>query len=345
MLEPNGRQVRRLKDRLIARTALALDIETNRKTGETPPSPEEAVARVQAHGLACLIYTSHNHHPQSDIRYRMVFPLSAEIAHGLPVLEVVADILGLLGVLDRSKLGAQSLFYLPSSPNGLLDQHQTVVVPGAPIMAAWITEHAGALQAKRQAEAERLADEAHAEAAARRKAKFAAGINPDESLIERLRPSFDLASVLRAHGYDKQGNNYRHPNSGSGSYGANIKTFGGIERVFSHNATDPLHASNLPEWCDGVTAIDVFDVMMILEYGGDRTRALRELAKRFNLTKAAEQKILAKLLFRLIRQQADQEAIEAAAFAEGERLGLSRHEVCGVARWVAEQFITPRRAA
>ena len=32
-LEPNGRQVRRLKANVLSRTAVALDIETNKKTG------------------------------------------------------------------------------------------------------------------------------------------------------------------------------------------------------------------------------------------------------------------------------------------------------------------------
>ena len=63
----------------------------------------------------------------------MVFPLSAEIAHELPAPEVVTDRLGLLDVLDRSKVGAQSLFYLPSSPYGLLDQHHTVVILGSAV--------------------------------------------------------------------------------------------------------------------------------------------------------------------------------------------------------------------
>jgi len=57
--------------------------------------------------------------------------------------EVMAEQLGLLGVLDMSKLGAASLFFLPSCPYGALDHHQTVVVPGAPVMAEWMTEHAG----------------------------------------------------------------------------------------------------------------------------------------------------------------------------------------------------------
>jgi hypothetical protein len=343
-LERDGRQVRRLKANLLARTAIALDIETSKTTGEVPPGPDEVIERAGGLGLACLLYTSHTHKP-GDTRYRLVFPLSAEIPHELPAPEVMADRLGLLGVLDMSKIGAASLFYLPSCPYGSLDLHQTIVIPGAPIQAEWITQVAGALLAARQAEADRIAAEAQAEAAARREAKIAAGFDPDDSLIEKLRSRFDLDSILTGHGYAKAGTKYRHPNSGSGSFGADIKTLGGIERVFSHNATDPLHGSNLPAWCGGVTAIDAFDATVILDYGGDRTRALRELAERFNLTKAAERKALAGLLFRLMRQQVSQAEIEAAAFAEGIRTGLSRDEVIRVAVWVANQPIATREAA
>jgi hypothetical protein len=104
------------------------------------------------------------------------------------------------------------------------------------------------------------------------------------SLIERIRSRLDLGAVLAAHGYARRSNVWRHPNSQSGGYGLNIKTFGGIERVYSHNGGDPLHGGNLPGWTAGVTAVDVVDVVAILDYGGDRTRALRELALRFGLT-------------------------------------------------------------
>jgi hypothetical protein len=129
-----------------------------------------------------LRYTSHTHKP-GDIRYRLVFPLSGEIPHELPAPEVMAEHLGLIGVMDMSKIGAASLFYLPSAPYDALGHHQTVVIPGAPIDAAWMVKRAGALLAARQAEADRIAAEAQAEAAARREAKIAAGFNPDDSLI------------------------------------------------------------------------------------------------------------------------------------------------------------------
>jgi hypothetical protein len=279
-MEPDGRHVRRLKRNLLARTAVALDCEVNKETGEPPPVIGDAVARIIAAGWAAVVYTSHNHRPDAP-RYRIVLPLSEEIDHELPAPEVVATQIQLRGVLDESKIGAASLFYLPSSEPDQLGHHDTTVIDGAPIDAAWMREHAGAILAERQAEADRIAAEAHTEAAARREAKIAAGFNPDDSLIEKLRSRFDLGSVLLAHSYDKSGTKYRHPNSSSGSYGADIKVFGGIERVFSHNGTDPLHASNLPAWCGGVTALDAVDATIILDFGGNRTKALATLAERF----------------------------------------------------------------
>jgi hypothetical protein len=334
--EPDGRHVRRRKDNVQARTAVVLDIEANKKTGEVPPSPNEAVECIKAFGLAGLLYTSHNHQPGAP-RYRIVLFLSSEIAPELPAPEVMAETLGLTGTLDCSKIGPQSLFYLPSYPYGTLNLHQTVIIPGAPIMAGWMTARAGVLMAARQAEADRIAAEAQAEAAARRAAKLSAGLDPDDSLIEKIRSRFDLDSVLISHGYAKSGTKYRHPNSTSGAFGADIKVLGGIERIFSHNGTDPLHASNLPAWCGGVSALDSFDAVTILDMGGDRNRAMRELAERFNLTKAAERRQLAASLFRMLKRQAQQEEIEREAFAEGARLGLSTSDVCNVGRWVAAQ--------
>jgi hypothetical protein len=136
---------------------------------------------------------------------------------------------------------------------------------------------------------------------------------------------------------------YRHPNSQSGSFGADIKNLGGVVRVYSQNGGDLLHKSNLPSWCT-VSAIEAFDAVVALDFGGDRKEALRELAERFGLSKTAERKAVASLIFRLVRHKAAQEVIEAAALAEGKRLGLSPEEVCRVAGWVAAQA-TGREAA
>jgi hypothetical protein len=335
-LEPDGRRVRRVGANLAARTAVALDCETHKITGEIPPPLAETVERIRKQSWAAVVYTSHSHRPEAP-RYRIVLPLSEEIDFEFPAPEVIAASLGVDGVTDTSKYNAASLFYLPSTASEELDHHETVTIEGNAIDAAWMREKAGAMLAERLAEQDRIAAEARAEAAARREAKIAAGFDPNDSLIEKLRSHFDLADVLLTHGYSHRGGKYRHPASQSGSYGADIKTYGSIERVFSHNGGDPLHRDNLPSWCAGVTALDAIDATIILDYGGNRTKALAELAQRFGLNKLEEQKKLAALIFRLIRQQAAQEDIEAAAYAEGERFGLSRPEVCRVAAWVATQ--------
>ncbi len=214
----DDKHVRRQRKYVQARNLIALDIETSKKTGEAPPAPIEAVQRLQARGLAGVVYTSHSHTP-ADTRYRVVMPLSAEIPFDhaeLPVAEIMAEHLGLAGVLDTSKIQGESAFYLPSCAVGALDQHQCIVVPGASIDADWLAATAGTLLAARLAEADCIATAAHAEAAARLQARIAAGFDPDDSLIEKLRSRFDLDSVLRSHGYDKAGSKYRHPNSESG---------------------------------------------------------------------------------------------------------------------------------
>ena len=60
-LEQDGRHVRRLKRNLLSRTAIALDCETNKVTGEVPPSLAEVVARIKNEAWAAVAYTSHNH--------------------------------------------------------------------------------------------------------------------------------------------------------------------------------------------------------------------------------------------------------------------------------------------
>jgi hypothetical protein len=152
-----------------------------------------------------------------------------------------------------------------------------------------------------------------------------------------------LGSILLAHGYAKSGNCYRHANSQSGIFGADVKVFSGVERVYSHNAGDPLHAGNLPSWCTA-KAIDVVDVAIVLDHAGDRTKGLAALAERFGLDKREERRAVSRLMFKLIERHRSQPEIEAAVFAEGSRRGLSRDEICRVAHWVAGKINKGRAA-
>jgi hypothetical protein len=338
-LEGDGQRVRRKAANLIARTAIAMDIESSKKTGEIPPDLGAAVEIVQREGWAAVVYTSHNHSAAAP-RYRVVVPLSEEIDYELPAVQVIARRLGLDGVLDTSKVGAASLFYMPSCESGKRDCHSTVVVTGAPVDAAWVREAAGEMLAAQLAEQERIEAEARALAELRR-----AELGED-SVIARVRDKLDpLAKILRKHGYDQRGPNFRHPDSKSGSFGANIKILGGIERVYSHNAGDPLHRDNLPKWCGGVTAVDAVDVTIILDHQGDRDKGLKALADKFFPPKSDERRTLTALILGLVRVGVEDVEIQATAFAEGARLGLSEDEVCSVARHAYNLIIREARTA
>jgi hypothetical protein len=333
--EHDGRHVRRLARNALARSAVALDIEANKKTGEVPPGLAETLARVQVRGWAAVVYTSHNHRDQLP-RYRVVLPLAEEIDPELPAVELLAEALGLAGVYDTSKRTPAALFYLPSCPPRTAELHHAEATPGEPISAAWVREAAGQRLAQARAEQERFAAKAHEVAEFRRGARVAD--DPDQSLIERLRERLpDLHSILIAHGYDYAGGRYRHPNSTSGSFGATIKNFGSIDRIYSHNGTDPLHRDNLPSWC-GVSALDAVDATIILDFGGDRTRALHELAQRHSLDHSAAKRAIAKLIFRMVREGASNEEITRVGYIEGGRLGLSMSETYTVACWVHAQL-------
>lgn len=150
-----------------------------------PPALTEAAARIQALGWAGAVYTSHSHTPAAP-RNRIVLPLSDEIAPTLPAPEAAADLLDLLGVLDRSKFGASSLFYLPSG------RHEAAVIEGAPSDAAWMTVRAGAILAAREAEQQRQREIALEAASKRRECRLKAGLDPDASIIEAVRKHLDL---------------------------------------------------------------------------------------------------------------------------------------------------------
>jgi hypothetical protein len=279
--EPDG-AVRRLLANVSTRTAIALDCETNKLTGEVPPKFANVVERIKNQSWAAAVYTSHSH-TQAAPRYRIVLPLSAEIPPNLPVAEIVADYLDLFGVIDTSKLGPASLFYFPSCEPGSTEHHEAELVDGHPIHAAYIEECAAEVISAREA-GQAKARAAALEAAARRREERAkAGYDPDASVVEQIRDRLDLAGELLAHGYKHiAGNRYLYPESETGIPGVYLVTGrDNIERAYSHHSGDPLAAGNLPRGY--AKAVDAVDVVAILDHGGDFKTALRALAKRFGL--------------------------------------------------------------
>jgi hypothetical protein len=368
--ETDGKHVHRKNRNVITRSAIAMDVEANKQTGELPPSLAEIAERLRRLELRSVVYSSHNHDPKAT-RCRIFMPLSVAIAPELPVVELMAERLGLTGVYDRSKRGPNILYYFPSANPGELGKHQTIVIEGQSLDGPGLAAEASKILAAQQAEQDRKAAEARAAVEAKRQARIRDRVANGESreeaeraegegLIAKIRARLPgMGEVLLAHGYDENGGRYRHPNSTSGSYGLNIRVFGGVERLYSFNGGDPLCPDNLPAWCGGVTAIDVVDVVTILEFNSDRPLALRTLARRFgiplvhaggagageaNKLERGKGRVLARTIFRSLRSQLPQAVIEAAALREGTRLGLSPSKIVAIASWVV-QTARARRAA
>ena len=209
------------------------------------------------------------------------------------------------------------------------DHHQTAVIEGAPIDAAWMRETAGAILAERQAEADRIAAEAHAEAAARREAKIAAGFDPDDCLIEKLRVHFDLSGLLLATATTSQAPSIADVNSEFGSYGAESNLSPALIAFLPqrHGPAARQPICRLVRRHHRAGRGGRYD---ILDFGGNRKKALAELAKRFGLTNAEEQRKVAALIFRLRRDGATQAEIETAARAKAAPR-LARAEIIRVA--------------
>ena len=189
--ELNG-QVHRLASNLVRRNVIVIDIETSKATGEVPPPLGEVAARIEVLGWAGVCYTSHNHEP-SHPRYRIALPLNQPIPHPLPAVEVIAFQLGVAGVLDATKLGAASVFFLPSSQLGQLAQHETVEIGGEPVNAEWLQTEAGVLLAQREAERAKQLATAMEAAVKRREKQIAQGRDPNASIIE----PYGTAWILR----------------------------------------------------------------------------------------------------------------------------------------------------
>lgn len=96
------------------------------------------------------------------------------------------------------------------------------------------------------------------------------------SIIDPVCAQYNIVDELRARGYKQtRPNLLLSPQSSSGTPGVVVLTGDdGKQRVYSHHGdTDPL--SNLNH---SGHALDVFDVLCTLDYNGDTTAAVRELA-------------------------------------------------------------------
>ena len=91
------------------------------------------------------------------------------------------------------------------------------------------------------------------------------------SPIAAFNDTYDVQSILKAHGYRESGKKFVAPTSQSGMAGVVVLAGqDGRERAFSHHTNDPI--------ADGL-AHDAFDLFCILEHAGDEWAAIQAAAK------------------------------------------------------------------
>lgn len=194
---------------------------------------------------------------------RLLIPLNQPLsgANWQLCQEVLNDKLNALGATpDHANLGCGQLCYLPNRGEFYASRHSRNGNLFNPLIE-WSDE----ITAKRQAvikQAE-VVNAAKIEAQARR---ASIGERSYASLISAFNDAYDVASILIQARYDQRGNQFRHPNSESGSYSASVKD----GRVHSLSSSDPLYTDG-----GGVGAHDAFSAFKVLFADGNETRALK----------------------------------------------------------------------
>ena len=250
--------------------ALVTDHDDDDKTAE------QIRAAYDPWGVAYLAYTSASHeqekHGITGKRWKPVIPLASPVSYER--YNVLSRGLMLMKGTDAVQSRSQQVFYAPNkiskaAPFDYIDETERPFLDphddNHPLIKACVEAY----------EAEAQKQEATASKATLKPRPTVTG--EQAGIIGKVLDAYsDIGALIDQYDYKRAGSRWRCPNSTSGIPGV-VRLTGsdGRERLYSHHGeADPL--SNLNN--DG-HALDVFDVLVALEYGGDFSRAVCELAK------------------------------------------------------------------
>ena len=276
---------------LISQQMLALDIEgaENGATGECtkPPSIADVAATMRRLGLAGTVASTHSS-KLGDLRYRVFVALDLTFVpgwdedrqDGLIVGKLLADVLafdlGLRSVLDPSKRGGDSLFFLPRHPE-VANDFEAIEVEGTPYPLGRALAHTKLMW---------IDDRMHVSAVARAQARKAR-LRALDPTTERTRAKIDafnaehrLADVLNQYGYKQRGK-WKSPYQHADSAGATRihRDADGRERWTSCSESDAAAGiGHKPALLGAVTCCgSAFDLFSHFEHAGNFKRALNSL--------------------------------------------------------------------
>lgn len=197
-----GKAVTRRNDLLVARSMVALDIETSKTTGEVPITFDAMADYLAVRRVRAACWTTHSH-TLSEPRYRILLPLDAALPYDLMtdafLSAAAAAQLRCYGVSDPSKFGAASLFFLPRHASDA--PHAWRIVDGEPVDSGMLLTMATTM-------AEKVAQD-EAEIAARRQRN---ALPPAiTAKIEAYNAEHPIAERLAAYGYRREGNRWKSP--------------------------------------------------------------------------------------------------------------------------------------
>lgn len=233
----------------------------------------EIADRYNAYGRAFLAFTTGSHlqdkHGITAQRWKVILPFSRAV--GFERYHRISSGLALMLGTDEVQQRKAQVFYAPNkisedAPYDFIDATDLPYIDPLddtdPLVSACLAAY--------QAEEER-------KAAIERKAIPKPRHPPSPAnagIIDKVNAAFRLPELLASAGYRQQGKRFLSPWSSTGTPGVSILERDGKQVAYSHHGeSDPL--SNLNH--DG-HALDVFDVITALEYGGDATKAVAEMA-------------------------------------------------------------------
>jgi hypothetical protein len=166
---------------------------------------------------------------------------------------------------DRATERPAQLCYLPNKPRQdslyrrVAVRHELFFDP----LQTWASE----IETKKNlAKAETAVLSSKKRQAEKRRGELSLSNTPN--VIEAFNQSYTPQEWMSTHGYDQQGNSFRHPNSQTGNYSATVKTdSNGVLRVNALSSADPLYTG-------GQGAHDAFSCFKVLVHNGDHSAAL-----------------------------------------------------------------------
>lgn len=219
----------------------------------TTASHQQEKAGIKANRWKVVLFFSR---PVTFARY-------TEIANGAALL---------LGT-DKAQARAQQVFYAPNiieaaAPYESIDATHLPRLNPLNDSDPFVVDCLQAYQADQEAKAEQAKQAAP-------KPRPKAISTEQAGVINKVNAQFDLEGELQLNGYRRVGRHYLSPQSSTGNPGVHILTGDdGRERAYSHHGeTDPLSSLN-----HNGHALDVFDVICVLHYAGDVSKAVAELA-------------------------------------------------------------------